>query len=143
MIRWCRAARDASERSIPTRIRCEFLPTTWRDRQSASGARGESERSPFYGFLAYWKVLEAVVGDDPGQIARWIEDHARADEFGLGDEMRDRCRDAAAHRERSRGSKTVVDPDDPRDRRRMEEARRRLGEIARHAIDDRWPRPWA
>src|SRR5699024_3608044 len=60
---------------------------------------GLGERSPFYGFLAYWKALEVVVGDEARTIETWIDDHARDDEKGLGQELRDRCRDAAAHGE--------------------------------------------
>ncbi len=123
----------------PTRIR---LPPDDRARKAIGFWReGRSERNPFYGFLAYWKVLELVIGDDPRKIVAWIDAHSGV-QPGLGEELNDRCRDAVSHGARSRRSKTVADPDDPRDRKRMDEARYQLMSLAQRAIDGTWPHPW-
>jgi hypothetical protein len=69
--------------ALPPDDNAEMAIGFWRE--------GHAERSPFYGFLAFWKCLEVVLGDDPQTIAGWIERHAEPDEAGLGVEMVDRA----------------------------------------------------
>jgi hypothetical protein len=138
-LRTLRARRLGALHANPTRIR---LPPDDRARKAIGFWReGRSERNPFYGFLAYWKVLELVIGDDPRKIVAWIDARSGGRQ-GLGDELNDRCRDAVSHGARSRRSKTVADPDDPRDRTRMDQARYEVMRLAMRAIDETWPHPW-
>ena len=113
---------------------------------------GRSAGSPFYGFLAYWNALEAAFDLDEQQLAAFIDAaparavagstttrHRRRDGRGTCAESN---RDAVAHAVRKSSRDTVRDPDDPRDRGRLNRDSRLLVRLLEDRVEQRWGR-WA
>jgi hypothetical protein len=111
-----------------------------------------TSESPFYEFLGYYKVLEVVTGSEE-QRDVWIDEQAPASKSrewrvlaweleppsDWSDYFRDSSRNAVAHAIRSRKGAVSIDPDDPDDQSRLARDAVFLKELARVAIEGRWP----
>jgi hypothetical protein len=106
---------------------------------------GLNAGSPFYRFLAFWNALDAAFDGDEsardeflGTGSRW---HPHYLTEGVATHLRMNSRHAIAHVIREAG-RTVVDPDIPADRERLDlEGRQWLRDLARNAIESTWPPP--
>jgi hypothetical protein len=93
---------------------------------------GLSSGSVYYSFLSYWKVIQLAFGEQGQRINRWVEQSILRislvrsqewlDQHGLtpataGEHLWETGRNAIAHVSRE----PRVNPDEPRDRRRMAE----------------------
>lgn len=105
---------------------------------------GLSSSSPALAFLSFWKAVEVAVGDPdfkgwigPAAVTSWPEAGLTARQwFGRLNETRV----AAAHA-LPRGKGLRYDPDDPSLGARLREDLSRIHDLARRAIEERWPRP--
>lgn len=104
--------------------------------------------SPFYEFLALWNALGAAIQNE-AQRTRFINTRGPAEWrlYANGDrlprdlhhEFYEASRNAIAHAVRDRPSKTVIDPDLPTDRQRLERNSRVLRPLVHTAITASWP----
>lgn len=108
---------------------------------------GLNASSPFYGFLAFWNVLETTFSGNRAQRNKFLRAEAPKSHFGVpvkGDvaaKFRDDSRNAVAHIVRDDPTDTSIDPDLPGDRVRLEVETRWLRDLARKAVLQRWPKP--
>lgn len=104
-----------------------------------------SAGSPFYRFMAFWNVLDAVSNGDEAARDAFLRTRAtgiyrvpNADGTDVADYLRDDSRNAVAHIVRSAG-RTTIDPDLPSDRERLDIDAYSLRDLARLAVLERWP----
>jgi hypothetical protein len=113
---------------------------------------GLNATSPFYFFLAFWNVLDAVfrdervrdaflsrLGDERSHAWRWSSSE-RPWPPDMAEELRESSRNAIAHVVRRHADQTVIDPDLPSDRERLREEADWLHAVARTSVEERWPR---
>jgi hypothetical protein len=105
-----------------------------------------SAGSPFYRFLAFWNVLDAVFNGDEaardafiGARATGIHAVPNAAGTDVAKYLRQDSRHAIAHVVRDRPQDTTIDPDAPADRERLELDAYCLHDLARIAVLERWP----
>lgn len=129
--------------SAPVRVHLEDDPQL----RVAVGVYREalSAGSPFYRFLAFWNVLDAVFnGDEAARDAflraRATGIHAVPNAAGadVAKYLLQDSRHAIAHVVRD-GSRATIDPDAPADRERLELDAYCLHDLARIAVLERWP----
>ena len=104
-----------------------------------------SAGSPFYRFLAFWNVLDAVFDGDEAARDGFLRSkatgvHAVPNAAGtdVAHYLREDSRNAVAHIVRGR-RRTTVDPDLPADRERLDTDAYRLRDLSRLAVLERWP----
>ena len=108
---------------------------------------GLNAGSPFYRFLAYWNVINTVLGGKEKTHDKWLRREAPRFGYGMhveGDvakHLREASRHAIAHVLRKKPKDVSIDPDRPVDRARLDAEGKWMQELARRAIDQRWPRP--
>jgi hypothetical protein len=108
---------------------------------------GLSAASPFYRFLSFWNVLEAVFPNDGTARNAFIRDVAPSSYFAepvegdIAAHFRDNSRHAIAHIVRVDPADVSVDPDLPEDRERLDYEARWLQDVARKAAFHVWPEP--
>jgi len=102
--------------------------------------------SPFYGFLAFWNVLEAVHDGDGARRNAFVRRVAPTSQYNPGTvsgdvaaHLRTESRNAVAHVIRDDPTDSSIDPDRSDDRDRLAYEGRWLQDIARKAILERWP----
>jgi hypothetical protein len=130
--------------SAPVRVHLEDDPqlrvalALYREAMSAG--------SPFYRFLAFWNVLDAVFNGDEaardaflGARATGIHAVPNAAGTDVATYLRQDSRHAIAHVVRDRPQDTTIDPDAPADRERLELDAYCLHDLARIAVLERWP----
>jgi hypothetical protein len=106
---------------------------------------GLNAGSPFYRFLAFWNVLEVVFGGIGRKRNHFIRAEAPRSYFKLSikrdiaTHLRDESRNAIAHIVRRQAADTKIDPDLPHDRERLDQETRLLRDLAKKAIERRWP----
>jgi hypothetical protein len=108
---------------------------------------GLNAGSPFYGFLAFWNVLEATFNGNGTRRNSFLRAEAPSSRWVVpftGDVahyLREASRNAIAHIIRRDPGDTSIDPDLPHDRERLDLESRWLRDLARKAISTRWPEP--
>jgi hypothetical protein len=108
---------------------------------------GLNAASPFYTFLAFWNVLEVVFGGNGTKRNAFIRAEAPKSYWKVGVKgdvaayLREESRNAIAHIVRDNPTDTSIDPDLPRDRERLDLETRWLRDLAKKAVEGRWPRP--
>ena len=107
---------------------------------------GLSAGSPFYRFLAFWNVLDAVFNGDESARDAFLRARAtgmhqipNAAGSDVAKYLRQESRHAIAHVIRDRPQDTTIDPDAPADRERLEDDAYCLHKLARIAVVERWP----
>jgi hypothetical protein len=107
---------------------------------------GMSAGSPFYRFLAFWNVLDAVFNGvefaRDAFLRAWatgIHEVPNAAGTDVAKYLRLDSRHAIAHVVRDRPQDTTIDPDMPADRERLELDAYCLHDLARIAVLERWP----
>jgi hypothetical protein len=108
---------------------------------------GLNAASPFYGFLSFWNVIDAVFAgraserngflNAAGPESRWWP----AGVTDVAGHLWGNSRNAVAHVVRSDPANTSIDPDLPPDRERLDDEARWLQDLARLAIMTKWPTP--
>jgi hypothetical protein len=108
---------------------------------------GLNAGSPFYGFLAFWNVLEATFDGSRTHRNSFLRAEAPSSPWAVpftgnvATHLRKASRNAVAHVIRDDPSDTSIDPDLPNDRERLELETRWLRDLARKAMVERWPDP--
>lgn len=108
---------------------------------------GLNAGSPFYRFLAFWNVIDAVHGPDDADVDLFLgleggASYWRPDSFSgnAAAHLRQESRNAIAHVVRPAG-RTVIDPDLPQDRERLDAEGRWIQYLAHRAIKSAWTQP--
>jgi hypothetical protein len=107
--------------------------------------------SPYYRYLAFWNVVDAVHDGDRATVNTYLRREAprlanrwsRTSPLPANDVvpyLRRQVRDATAHVIPDDKSKVPLDPDLPDERERIHEDARLMKDLARTAVGERWPK---
>lgn len=120
---------------------------------------GVNATSPYFGFFAFWSVLDAVFDGKSKRVDAFVNGAADTNE-GIGDYaqrilprwtlpedtdtatyLREHGRNAIGHVKRDRSDAPHVDPDDNQARHRLAAEAYWLRALAKRAVLERWPEP--